>query len=48
MAIEDSDHGARELLGLGAEIEVLAPPSLRYRIAELARTIAAHHQGEAP
>ncbi len=39
MAMEDSDHGARELLGLGAEIEVLAPESLRSRVAELARGI---------
>lgn len=46
MAVEDSDHGARELLGLGAEIEVLAPQSLRQRIADLSRTLARLHQGE--
>lgn len=47
MPVEDSDHGARELLGIGPEFEVLAPPSLRRRIAELARQIAAQHEGDA-
>lgn len=43
MAVEDSDHGARELLGLGAELEVLGPPGLRARMAQLAQGIAAHY-----
>lgn len=47
MPVENSDHGARELLGIGPEIEVLGPASLRRRVAELAQQIAAHHQGDA-
>ena len=46
MRVEDSDHGARELLGLGPEIEILGPASLRERIARLAYDIAQLHQGE--
>lgn len=46
MAVEDSDHGARELLSLGSEIEVLSPPSLRSRIAELSAELARIHKGE--
>lgn len=41
MAIENSDHGARELLGLGAEVEVISPASLRERVHMLAAGIAA-------
>lgn len=44
MAVEDSDHGARELLSLGAEVEVLAPTSLRQRVAELANALARIHE----
>lgn len=43
MQIEDSDHGARDMLALGAEIEVIAPASFRSRIAALARAIVARH-----
>lgn len=46
LAVEDSDHGARELLMLGAEFEVLEPSSLRARLTSLAVRIAANHQGE--
>ena len=46
MAVEDSDHGARELLSLGPEIAVTGPPTLRRRMAELAAAIARLHQGE--
>ncbi len=46
MQVEDSDHGARELLALGPEVEVIAPPGLRRRIAELARDIAERHKGD--
>jgi predicted DNA-binding transcriptional regulator YafY len=45
MAIENSDHGARELIGLGAEFEVVSPPDLRQRIAAMASAIADHHGG---
>lgn len=43
MMIEDADHGAREMLALGAEIEVVGPDSFRQRIAALAREILARH-----
>lgn len=46
MAVENSDHGARELLSLGAEVEVIAPASLRARIHALAAAIAARHYGD--
>ena len=42
--IEDSDHGARDMLALGAEVELLAPESFRRRIAALAQQIAARHR----
>lgn len=41
--VEDADHGAREMLALGAEVEILAPDSFRHRIAALARAILALH-----
>jgi len=44
MMVEDSDHGARDMLALGAEIEVVAPASFRRRIAALAAQIAARHR----
>ncbi|KTE26603.1 MULTISPECIES: WYL domain-containing protein [unclassified Sphingopyxis] len=44
MMVEDSDHGARDMLALGAEVEVLAPASFRRRVGALARTIAARHR----
>lgn len=43
MMIEDADHGAREMLALGAEIEVVGPDSFRRRVAALAREILARH-----
>ncbi len=45
MVIENSDHGARELIGLGAEFEVVSPPDLRQRIAAMASAIADQHGG---
>lgn len=44
MRVEDSDHGARDMLALGAEVEVAAPKSFRRRIAALAEQIAARHR----
>lgn len=44
MMVEDSDHGARDMLALGAEVEVVAPASFRRRIAALAAQIAARHR----
>jgi predicted DNA-binding transcriptional regulator YafY len=43
MMVEDSDHGARDMLALGAEVEVIAPASFRRRIAALAGRIAERH-----
>ena len=43
LMVEDSDHGAREMLALGAEVEVIAPASFRGRIGTLARTIGTLH-----
>lgn len=43
MQVEDSDHGARDMLAIGAGVEVLAPGSFRSRIAALAQQIAARH-----
>lgn len=46
MAIENSDHGAREMLMLGAEVEILSPVSFRERVRALASGIAALNKGE--
>lgn len=43
MPVEDSDHGARELLALGAEFEVIEPASLRLRVAQLAEELGKLH-----
>ncbi|MBI1771942.1 MAG: WYL domain-containing protein [Burkholderiales bacterium] len=36
MPIETIDHAAQMLLGIGPELEVIAPPALRQRVRELA------------
>jgi predicted DNA-binding transcriptional regulator YafY len=41
MMIENSDHGAREMLGLGAEVQILSPADFRARVQGLATDIAA-------
>lgn len=43
MAVENRDHGAREILGLGAEVEVIAPAGFRERVVTLAQGILALH-----
>lgn len=43
MPIESIEHGARQLLAFGGEIEVLDPPELRERIIEDANAIIARH-----
>jgi len=39
--VESVEQGARQLLGFGPEIEVLAPPALRTRLAEQADAVSA-------
>ncbi len=39
--IESIDHAAREMIKLGAEVEVLEPPALRDRMADTAERLAA-------
>lgn len=49
--LESVEHGARQLLGYGAEVEVLEPAVLRAEVARLAAAIHARHAGstgEAP
>lgn len=46
LAFEDSDHGVRELVGLGPGIEVMAPANLRRRVHAMASSIAALNSGE--
>ncbi|NBB15228.1 WYL domain-containing protein [Caulobacter sp. SLTY] len=43
LAIEGIDFAAGELLRFGLDVEVISPPELRARIAELAGAIAARH-----
>ena len=43
LPIEGLDHAHRELLGFGADVEVLAPPELRDRMAATARALAARY-----
>jgi predicted DNA-binding transcriptional regulator YafY len=44
LAVESIEHGARQLLSYGAEIEVLAPPAMRAEVHRLARLLMAAHQ----
>lgn len=41
--IESIDHGARQLLAFGSEIEVLGPPELRQQLAKVARAVLLAH-----
>lgn len=43
LPLEGEEVAAGQLLALGREVEVVAPPSLRRRLALLAREVAAHH-----
>jgi len=40
---ETHDDPARELCSLGGDVEVLAPPAVRARMAELGRLLVARH-----
>jgi predicted DNA-binding transcriptional regulator YafY len=46
--MESIDHTATDLLRLGPEVEVLAPPDLRARMADLSRMTAALYVQDAP
>jgi predicted DNA-binding transcriptional regulator YafY len=41
--IESLEYGVRELMRLGADVEVLAPSALRTRMAQVAREITERH-----
>lgn len=45
MAVENSDHGAREMLMIGAEVEILSPASFRKRVHALAAGLAMLNKG---
>jgi predicted DNA-binding transcriptional regulator YafY len=42
--VESMEQGARQLLGFGTEIEVLAPPALRERMAQQAAAVLAKYR----
>jgi predicted DNA-binding transcriptional regulator YafY len=44
MSVESIEHGARQLLAYGADIEVLAPVELRAEMHRQARLLVAAHQ----
>lgn len=44
LALESVEHGARHILGLGGEAEVVEPTTLRTRVAELAGQIQRAHR----
>jgi predicted DNA-binding transcriptional regulator YafY len=46
--IESIEHGARQLLGFGAEVEVLAPADLRTQVLRQAGQLMALYQASAP
>ena len=48
LRIESLDSALPDLLALGAEVEVLAPPTLRRLVAETAQQVASLHAGPTP
>ncbi|HEV7899573.1 MAG TPA: WYL domain-containing protein [Planosporangium sp.] len=48
MPFEGERWACMALLGMGAAVEVLGPPSLRARMAAQARAIAAHYERDSP
>ncbi|MFD8967466.1 helix-turn-helix transcriptional regulator [Streptomyces sp. NPDC059568] len=48
LPIESLDHAHREFLALGTDVEVLAPPELRARLAETVRALAARYDSSPP
>jgi predicted DNA-binding transcriptional regulator YafY len=47
LAIESVEHGARQLLAFGAEVEVIAPRALRNEVLRQARALLARHAAAA-
>jgi predicted DNA-binding transcriptional regulator YafY len=47
LAIESIEHGARQLLAFGAEVEVIAPAALRNEVLRQARALLARHAAAA-
>lgn len=47
MPIESVEHGARQLLGLGAEVEVIEPAELRAEVLRQAHALIANYQRRA-
>jgi predicted DNA-binding transcriptional regulator YafY len=45
LPVESVEHGHIELLRLGAEAEVVAPPELRQRMRETAEALAKRYAG---
>jgi predicted DNA-binding transcriptional regulator YafY len=43
LAIESVEQGARQLLGFGAEVQVIDPPALRERLVGEARQLLAQY-----
>jgi predicted DNA-binding transcriptional regulator YafY len=43
LAIESIEHGARQLLAFGAEVEVVEPAALRHEVLRQARALVARH-----
>lgn len=48
LPIESIEHGARQILGFGAEAEAIAPKALREEVARLAAQTLQHHTRHTP
>jgi predicted DNA-binding transcriptional regulator YafY len=43
LPLESIEHGARQIMGFGAEVEVIEPEALREEVARLAKRVFEHH-----
>jgi predicted DNA-binding transcriptional regulator YafY len=48
LPVESGEHGIRELLRLGDDLEVVSPPALRRRMADMLEAMAKRHVGLPP
>jgi predicted DNA-binding transcriptional regulator YafY len=46
--MESIEHGARQVLGWGGEVQVAQPLALRRRVVALAKAVADLHAGPPP